>query len=266
MALGLGLGLRLGSRRGAGGQAAWHPDDSFTTWDAYFIAEAADVGSPGDGNAVAAWVNRGAADCKWIQGTAGNRPLWREADAGLNGRPAVDFDGTDDFLNGTSIDEGTFMNWDVIGSASALTLVIVLLPDASDTDDAAAANNDKVIGDGNGFILVALRGSGATKQIQARNFDGSSDQNDHTITYAQPLIFMARHAAGQWTTSVNGGAETSIASGDTSDVAAQVRLGGLSGATPTLNGRVAFVASTGDGNPTDLATMITNLKAYYGIA
>lgn len=55
-----------------------------------------------DGAAVAQWDDKSGKGRHLVQATAAARPLYRSADATLNNRPAVEFDGTDDVLKYTA--------------------------------------------------------------------------------------------------------------------------------------------------------------------
>lgn len=67
-------------------------------WHSAYWAEDPNWTNPGDGNAVTTWDDASGNGRSVTQGTSGKRPLYRASVAALNSQPAVDFDGTDDYL------------------------------------------------------------------------------------------------------------------------------------------------------------------------
>jgi len=86
-------------------------------WHSAYWAEDPNWTNPGDGNAVTTWADASGNGRSVTQATGTKRPIYRSSVAGLNNQPAVDFDGTDDFLESGSAFTAT---------TGTLTKVIVL--------------------------------------------------------------------------------------------------------------------------------------------
>ena len=71
-------------------------------WHSAYWAEDPGWTNPGDGNAVTTWDDATANGRDVTQATGTKRPLYRASVAALNGQPALEFDGTDDFLQTVS--------------------------------------------------------------------------------------------------------------------------------------------------------------------
>lgn len=67
-------------------------------WHSAYWAEDPAWANPGDGNQVTSWADASGHSRTVTQGTGINRPLYRASVAALNGKPAVDFDGVNDYL------------------------------------------------------------------------------------------------------------------------------------------------------------------------
>ena len=97
-----GFAANRGKRPGVGYQGPWPPDISnpLTAFGWYAAAWAEDPlwTPPDDGGAVSSWRNGGTLGTAFEQSTGAAQPTFRSAVAALNNRPAVDFDGTDDYL------------------------------------------------------------------------------------------------------------------------------------------------------------------------
>jgi len=68
-------------------------------WDHLFWAEDPAWTPPANGVGVASWRNSGVQAVAATQGTGANQPIYRANYAALANRPAIEFDGTDDFLD-----------------------------------------------------------------------------------------------------------------------------------------------------------------------
>jgi len=86
-------------RRGVIGVGDVAPFDPLAiAWHTVFWAEDPNWTPPADGAAVAQWDDASGNAHHASQATAANRPLYRASVAGLNNKPAVEFDGSNDFL------------------------------------------------------------------------------------------------------------------------------------------------------------------------
>lgn len=94
--------------------------------------------------------------------------------------------------------------------------------------------NDLLIGDGQFFWGIYLLNS-VPQTVRAFNWDGTDDFVSANISLNTPYVFAWRHQGGNLFLSVNGAPETSVASGNTTDVTGFGRLGGISSSAQNAN-------------------------------
>ena len=165
-------------------------------------------------------------------------PLFKTGVFPLGG-PAFDLDGTDDYFTLGSL--GAFI------TASAFTFFAVIIVDAIDTDHSVNMyQNDCLIGVSSSVCAFgSMRSTGPV--IGAYIYDVHAPV---TIAYSTPYVMMNRLDGGSIYTSINGGTEASVVSGD-SGTTGDVYLGRASVAN-YFNGQVgelfiySSVRSTGE--------------------
>lgn len=108
----------------------------------------ADALALSDGDAVATWTDSGPNGYNLTQGTSGSRPTYRAA-SGLNDQPAVQFDGTDDFVRNGSTGAASQTN---------ITVVAVVVPTSN-------ANMRAVDIRGSGYIDLSQNGAQISWQV-----------------------------------------------------------------------------------------------------
>jgi len=169
-----------------------------------------------DGETVSQWNDESGAARHFTQGADADRPHFRSHRHGINGLPALEFDGTTEFMATTAVLS------DVIG-AGIFTLYCVFQATTIDTNAASTWQNDALVADAGGFWGLFLKS--ATPTVHAFNWDGSDDNTSQPITTGVPYLVRARHASGTLFCSVNGGVESSVASGNTLTLTNVLRLG-----------------------------------------
>ena len=189
---------------------------------------------PSDGGVVGRWESeQGPGTYNFDETT--NKPLWRNPGSVLL-LPHVDFDGANDKLTSeTAI--STFI------SASAFDILVAFIADDTSSNNAGTYNNDALVSDASGFMGVHIQNG----NVRAYNWDGNDDSVGVPITAGNAYVVRARHSGGSLFVSVNGGAESSVVSGNTTTLTAVLRLGlGLS--STFLDGKIGrvVVANTGD--------------------
>lgn len=168
----------------------------------------------------------------------------------------ADFDGTNDTLINTATSN--------FFSSSSGALVISLIIDAVSLNDPASYLNHAIFDDppGDYMGLFAAAASGVT--FYAYNWDGNEDKTTVTGSVGTAYVLMWRHNGGNLYVSVNGGTETSVASGNTQNMTNNLRLG-LGGGSRFCNMKVAELFTTSNGSQTTaLAAAIANMKSYIG--
>lgn len=191
------------------------------------------------------------------QGTGGFRPT--PSTAGPNSIACGDFDGTDDFLV-SSAALSTFI------SAGSGYLIISVMVDAVTLNNAASyQNNGFVSNTGVHFGLFAKNVGGTTPTFLAFNWDGNEDAPTGTaFSLAKAYVLTWRHEGGTLYLSVNGGTETTVASGNTSDLTGTLRLG-IAGAGTAVDAKI-FEMATFSSIPTagQRGTLIQDFGSYIG--
>lgn len=218
MGLGLGLNLGLGNADESGGGAApaepLVDPDTFTALRANFGFAAGDITfevSPATqvasvaGNLGTGEIGTGSA-VTW--NAYGNGVTW-DADPIGNGRP------------GCSFDEVSVLRTANTSPAEVITfsefwIAVVAQIDTGgvNTNSGTSYGNDGVINDALSYFGLFLQSTG---DVMGMNWDGSEDVAEITGGFAfdTPHLFVLRHVGGQVGVSVDGGAFTEVASGNT---------------------------------------------------
>jgi len=174
-------------------------------------------------------------------GQNGADPIW-DVSTPLMVLPNLAFDGTDDQLRTElSSTEGS-VNASNFVTVSAATMIFAIYVEAVDTNNAATYDNDAIISEGTGNFGLVLKNNAGAYTICYANFDGSDDSVCKSISINTTYVVMARHESGNIYISINGGAETSAASGNTSGVGAPVYIGRNYNAAQFYAGRIGELA------------------------
>lgn len=192
------------------------------------------------------------------QGTGADRPT--PATAGPNSVACGDFDGAGDYLTGTAISN-------LISNSAGYVIATVLI-DAVANNAANVYQNNAIFSDSGGFVgIFAKNVSGTTPTFFAYNWDGNADSDSGSaFSLATAYVLTWRHESGTLYLSVNGGTETTVASGNTSTMTGNLRLG-AQGAGTFLDGKI-FEAATFSTIPTSgqRTAMIQDFGLYVGAA
>lgn len=156
--------------------------------------------------------------------------------AGANSRTCADFDGSNDYLD-TGSDLSNFI------TEGASYAIISCIVDAVTLGDPSASNNHALIGDASQkWGIYAANGP----TIYGFNWDGNSDQpavgSDDGLATAIALVIALRHESGNLYVDVNGSNQVSVASGNTSLLTGDLRVG-MSAASTNANFKL-FEAAT----------------------
>lgn len=227
------------------------------------------TGTPADGNAVQVWDDEGdgISDVALIYpSTTSQSPTFRSGASALmkSGLTELDFDGSDDELQSWTQSGGGSKAMSAMISASAGTMAIVFYAESITDTDADVYNNQALIGDAGNFCGLFVRDVSGVKKIRSYNWDGSADTGELTIATSRVYIAIWIHGGGNLDLIVidDTGTETStsVASGNTTDLANRFSVGRAGGASNCFNGRIGeFVTYTAALSGSDL----TDLKTYF---
>lgn len=143
-------------QQGGGGGPAFDPLSYGSPFHAFW-AEDPNWTNPGDGNAVSSWRNDGSNGVAATQATGANQPLYLSS--GINSRPALDFDGSNDRL--------IISDADTTGLTNPITVVVCASFDSASGSqtfiDGVAASSRVIINtNSSGFWQVSNGGTFST--------------------------------------------------------------------------------------------------------
>lgn len=126
---------------------------------------------------------------------------------GPNNRAAAQFDGGTDFLTSAAISN-------FITNTTAY-VILSGRADAIATSDATVQNNDAIILDSNACMGAHLHSTTPSLKGMHHDGGGTRDQTDHAITVGTVFVIELRHEGGNFSTRLNGGSWSTVASGNT---------------------------------------------------
>jgi len=183
----------------------------------------------GNGDPVGSWLDQSGNSHDVAQVAGGERPLYETNQ--INGLPSLTFDGVDDYFS-----DGP--NNNVIFTAGAKTFYAVVNPTSFNTDNATPYQNELVLGGGGAFFdFCHFRSTGPV--VGHYNWDGNTDVVTTSTSTGWQIVY-GRHDGINITISVDGGAESNTASGNTTNMGGVAKIGFLSGAG-YLTGKLARV-------------------------
>jgi hypothetical protein len=193
-----------------------------------------------DGQNVEEWDAESPADISlFFETSSSNGPTYRTVTP-LMALPCLDFNGSSEFLRfRNDANSGDKVLSDIIG-ASAKTLIFALYVEATVNlaPDDEPYNQDIIFSDETSHLILYARNT-APPRIGISNFSGAVfDIAEKTIALATSYIVAARHNGTNLFISLDGGAETSIASGATASLVSPVKLALGEIAGKFFNGRV----------------------------
>jgi len=115
----------------------------------------------------------------------------------------------------------------VLFGSQAKTLLLSVRFLAASTNNAALYDNKSPVGDDGGYFGVPLKSNAGVHTLYPYNWDGDEDGNSsgQTVSLDTNYIVSVRHDATNIYLGINGGTETSEASGATSDMTANLVFG-----------------------------------------
>lgn len=175
------------------------------------------------GTFVSPWVNQADSGMNATR-TGTQRPTILEA-AFPTGQNGVAFDGSNDVLLVTA---PTSIATDIFPTTE-FTAFTVFIPRSFGTNAAEAWDDDTLWATGTLYAGVTLNSAGPT--VQPYNFDTNTDSLDLAVTANTAYLVTARHESGLLYGSLNGGTESSTASGSTGDLSDAIIAIGSNGST-----------------------------------
>lgn len=151
------------------------------------------------------------------QGNAANRPVIEAA--GSLSRDSFSFDGSDDYLNGSTAIS-------TLLSASTGYVICSFVLDAVSTNSGNIYDNDAIFSDTGNFMGFFCKNNTGTHTIAGYNWDGNADSpTAHSVSTGTAYVCEWRHEGGNLHTRLNKGSWNSTASGNTSTTTGGMVLG-----------------------------------------
>jgi len=222
-----------------------------------FVSGGPHTGVPVDGNTIAVWEHQQGANLIFKQFSSDALPVWRQATP-LLPLPCLDFAGVGStqrmvLTNNTNVAQAL----SALITTTAFTLLIAFYAEAvSNTLDNYQTHT--LIGDSGGYWGAFIGISSGVPKILAYNYDGTQDYVRLAVSVGAPHVLMVRHESGSLYAALDGGAETSVASGTTGSVANNVFIGQSS--TVTFDGRIGEIAVY---NAALTGTTLTDAVSYF---
>lgn len=195
----------------------------------------------------------------FAQATGSAQPAAAVTAGGLS---YADFDGVTDTM-ATSQALSNFI------SASAGFIITTVWLDAVNLNQTGTNRplNDKIIGDQGEFVGISARNNSGNPQVCAFNWDGTYDiPTEQAISLGAWHVLTWRHEGGTLFFSIDGGAEVSVASGNTTTLTNVLRL--MADSTTLFSNGRFIEAATFSSVPSQAnrEALIANFKANAGIA
>ena len=215
--------------------------DASTTADLFktFVSGGPHTGVPVDGDSVVVWDHAERSNRifkQYLQPV----PVWR-ATTPLMALPCLDFSAQALTLRDNADNVLTLNH---LITPSTYTLLIAFYAETiTSSPGATIRNGHPLIGDHFQEFGAFLHLSGGVSKVSAYNWPSTSHYVTLDCTVGAAHVLMVRHQGGFLYASLDGGAESSIASGNTPDIAnSYTWLGGQTGTGASLNGRIGELA------------------------
>ena len=213
----------------------------------WFAAFSADDLALSDGGAVSTWADRSGNARDASQGTSGNRPTYRATVAALNSKPAVEFDGSNDFLRTSS--------WTAISQPISVVAILSIL---------ATGSGSRFIADGISSNPMAVYWNATVSWAMYAGTSEWAQGSPNPSTGAKGLRALLNGTSSRF--AVNGtvlSAATNIGSGTMTGLT----IGAKRDDTGSANMQLAFLGLyagdvTADGNWSDFKAWAAS---YYGV-
>jgi len=231
-------------------------EDIWTAFSAAFLPFAG-LAKDG-GELVSRWFNLHGPD---VTASGTLRPTWVASDAGFNNQPVLTFDGATDYFSNVSGTSGDVIYDNIFVQAAQFEAFAVFNADIINTNT-NGANDSLIVCSVTGLELNSV------PRMQIWNNDGTVDVAASVITTGATYLAHGRHEGGQVISSIDGGVETSAASGNCNPALNTVmRIGANVSGSGLFDGRLAGVfALRRNLTVGQRAAFITYLKNLYGIA
>jgi hypothetical protein len=195
--------------------------------------------------------------------TTNQSPLFKSVSPAL---PRADllFDGSNDALAVFNRTGTTAQQWGSYMAVGAKTILVAFRFTSCTVNSGNPWLNSIVVADGSQFWGIHIRRSSTgpdVHKLQFYNWDGNSDVTEITVTTNTNYVACLRHDGTNIYGSINGGSESSVASGNTTSTIGRIAVGGSATASNALAGSIGEILIY---NAALSGSNLTNAIAYMG--
>lgn len=162
------------------------------------------------------------------QSTAANQPSYGAKLC--NGNPGLQFVSNDSLTSTVALS--------TLVTSSAFDIAIVFRCDGVLTNNASQWLNDALICDESGFFGMFIRNLSGTPTLYAYVWDGAAKVVSQTITLGKTHVAYFRKTGGSHFLSLDGGSESSVASGNIATVTGNFAIGNRASVNARFNGAI----------------------------
>jgi photosystem II stability/assembly factor-like uncharacterized protein len=162
------------------------------------------------------------------QSTAGNQPNYGAKL--LNANPGLQFVSDESLTSSVALS--------TLVTSSAFDIAIVFRCDNVVSNNASAWLNDAVICDESGFFGLFVRLLAGAPTLYAYVWDGAAKVASATITLGKSHVVYFRKTGGSHFLSIDGGSETSVASGNIATITGNFAIGNRASVNARFNGAI----------------------------
>lgn len=209
-------------------------DDLWTT----YVSGGPHTGTPGDGDTVYVWEEAGGANLILKKAGGSASPDYRSTTP-LLPLPCLDFANSSTNYLALTNNTGTSQPISAVIANNAFTVLVAFWAEAIG-GATPTYQSDAILADSAGYWGVHLGTVSSVTKVSAYNYDGNQDHLMLDCSVGAPHVFMMRHESGTLYASLDGGAESSMASGNTTNISNQLYVG--RGQTGSFNGRIGEFA------------------------
>ncbi|HET7375535.1 MAG TPA: LamG-like jellyroll fold domain-containing protein, partial [Anaerolineae bacterium] len=136
---------------------------------------------------------------------------------------------------------GSFKTNDGIFAASAKTIIMAIYVEGASANSGSPWLNHGIVTENRDFFGIYVRNDTGTYKLQAYNYDGTIDVAEVTISLNTSYVVCVRHDGVNLYISLDGGTETSVASGPTTDLYGRLILGANGRLSQWFQGRIGEI-------------------------
>jgi hypothetical protein len=179
----------------------------------------------GDGDNVEVWDDVNGNNMMFTWKTSATTGPTYQVNTPLMLNPCLDFEAAEQLFAFQETGSGsTGVAADTFFDANAKTIIVAVYVESISTTSGNTWTNNAILKDSGELFGLHLRTSGGQPKLQAYNWDGNNDTVEIDIALGTSYVACYRHDGTNVYVSINGGSESSVASGSTTSMTGQMEL------------------------------------------